>query len=71
MTNAPASLSSSDVDSFALAEKLVSPDLVSAVNIGMGGFDTHANQTARLQPILERFDHLLATMVSGFVMLGS
>ncbi|MCX6118429.1 MAG: DUF1501 domain-containing protein [Proteobacteria bacterium] len=49
-------------DAFALAAKLVKNDLVTCVNLGIGGFDTHANQTARMQPIMEQADRLVAVL---------
>jgi hypothetical protein len=50
-------------DAFALATKLVLNDLVTSVNLGVGGFDTHSGQTARMQPIMETTDKLVKTMV--------
>ncbi len=50
-------------DAFALATKLVINDVVTCVNLGVGGFDTHANQTMRMQPIVEKTDRLLKVMV--------
>ena len=52
-----------EVESFALAYKLLRNDICSCINIGIGGFDTHANQTRLLEPILNRFDHLLSTFI--------
>ena len=53
-----------EVESFALAYKLLRNDVCSCINIGIGGFDTHANQTRMLEPILNRFDHLLSTFIA-------
>jgi hypothetical protein len=53
-----------DFDAFALTLKLIKNDLVTGVNLGVGGFDTHANQTTRLQPILERLDFLIGRLVT-------
>ncbi|MCX6124297.1 MAG: DUF1501 domain-containing protein [Proteobacteria bacterium] len=50
-------------DAFALATKLISNDLVTCINLGVGGFDTHAGQTLRMQPILETTDRLVKAMV--------
>ena len=50
-------------DAFALATKLILGDIVTCVNLGVGGFDTHATQTTRLQPILTSTDKLVRTMV--------
>jgi hypothetical protein len=49
-------------DAFALATKLIKGDIVSCVNLGIGGFDTHASQTSRLEPIMTRVDRLVSTM---------
>lgn len=57
-------------DSFALASKLIKNDLVTCVNLGVGGFDTHSNQTARLQPILARVDFLVRTLVDDLRAAG-
>jgi hypothetical protein len=50
-------------DAFALALKLIKNDLVSCVNMGMGGFDTHANQERQLSAILPPFDAALTTFI--------
>jgi hypothetical protein len=50
-------------DAFALATKLILNDLVTTINLGVGGFDTHAGQTARMQPIVTKTDKLLKVMV--------
>lgn len=55
--------SNATTDAFALATKLLNNDLVTCINLGVGGFDTHAGQTARMQPIMEMTDKLIATMV--------
>ena len=57
-------LRSSEIESFALALKLLQNDVCTCINIGVGGFDTHANQTRILEPIMNRFDHLLGTFVT-------
>lgn len=59
---------------FALAQKLVSQDICDCINIGIGGFDTHSNQSARLQPILESVDFIinrLATKLKEAQLLDS
>jgi hypothetical protein len=48
---------------FALAEKLLRNNLVTTLNMGLGGFDTHANQDRNLQPILTNLDGALAIFV--------
>lgn len=50
-------------DAFALALKLLNNDLVTCVNMGMGGFDTHANQDRQLASILPPFDAALTAFV--------
>lgn len=57
-------------DAFALATKLVINDLVTCVNLGVGGFDTHANQTPRMQPIMETTDRLIKAMVDALRAAG-
>lgn len=57
-------LRNSEIESFALALKLLKNDICTCINLGIGGFDTHANQTRMLEPVLNRFDHLLSTFVS-------
>ena len=52
-------------DAFALALKLLKNDLVSCINLGIGGFDTHANQERSMQPIVESFDYLLTVFLNG------
>lgn len=51
------------VNTFALALKLLKNEVVTCVNLGFGGFDTHANQAARLQPVLAELDFLVSTLV--------
>lgn len=51
-------------DSFALALKLLKNDLVTCLNLGVGGFDTHANQERNMQPIVQSFDFILASFVN-------
>lgn len=57
-------------ESFALALKMLRNNLVSCVNLGFGGFDTHANQEASMQPNVEEFDFLLSSFVTQLQMLG-
>jgi len=63
LANAPTRLDRGMADAFALATKLVVGDLVTCINLGIGGFDTHANQTMRMEPIMANVDHLIATFV--------
>jgi hypothetical protein len=52
-----------NTDSFALALKLLQNDLVTCINIGVGGFDTHSNQERSLGPNLIGFDLALAIFI--------
>lgn len=61
-TNANSNQNAS-ASAFALALKLLKNDLVTAVNIGIGGFDTHAGQTARLQPIMTNLDNMIGALI--------
>lgn len=51
-------------DSFALAVKLLKNDLVTCINMGVGGFDTHTQQDRALMPILSGFDALFAAFIA-------
>lgn len=55
---------------FALALKLVKNDLVTCVNMGVGGFDTHSNQDRMLEPILTSFDNNLRIFVEELRLAG-
>lgn len=57
-------------DALALAEKLLRNDLVTTINMGVGGFDTHAMQDRNLQPILEGFDTSLSTFIDRLEATG-
>lgn len=50
-------------NAFALATKLVINDVVTCVNLGVGGFDTHTGQTQRMEPIMQMTDRLVRIMV--------
>lgn len=50
-------------EAFALALKLIKNDLVTCINMGVGGFDTHTNQDRNLQPVLTEFDASLKVFV--------
>ena len=62
--NAPKSMNTGLRDAFALSLKLLKNNLVTCLNLGVGGFDTHANQERQLQPTVESFDFLLATFMN-------
>ncbi len=49
-------------NSFALASKLIRNDLVTTINIGLGGFDTHTGQSQRLSPLMNAVDALVSTL---------
>ena len=51
------------LDGFALSAKLLKENIVTCVNLGLGGFDTHSNQERVLLPLLNRFDALLKAFV--------
>lgn len=59
MKNAPTGMDDGMAQTFALAAKLIKNDLVTSINLGLGGFDTHANQEQRMKPIVEGFDFVL------------
>ena len=50
-------------NSFALASKLIRNDLVTSINIGLGGFDTHTSQVQRLNPLMNALDGLVSAFV--------
>lgn len=62
---APADFNRGMADSFALALKLINSDIVDTVNLGVGGFDTHSNQSASLERTLGSVDFLLGKFVAG------
>ncbi len=62
--DAPKNLNGGQRDAFALSLKLLKNNLVTCLNMGIGGFDTHANQERQMQPVMDNFDYLLATFVS-------
>ena len=69
-TNAPAGMGGGGSDAFALALKLINNDIVTCINLGVGGFDTHQNQTTRLQPILGGVDFMISQLVAGLKLSG-
>lgn len=62
--NAPTTMNGGARDAFALSLKLLNNNLVTCLNLGVGGFDTHANQDRQMEPIMDNFDFLLATFVA-------
>lgn len=62
--NAPRTVNGGMMDAFALSLKLLKNNLVTCLNLGVGGFDTHANQERMMQPVVESFDFLLAKFVT-------
>jgi hypothetical protein len=69
-TGAPKGADSSQSDTVALALKLVTNDLVTGINLGFGGFDTHTSQTSRMQPIMTSADFLIGQLVQGLRAAG-
>jgi hypothetical protein len=67
---APKGMDQGATDAVALALKLINNDIVTCVNLGFGGFDTHQNQTARLQPILTAADFAIGKLVQGLQASG-
>lgn len=57
-------------DAVALALKLINNEICTCINLGFGGFDTHQNQTMRLQPILESVDFAISRLVAGLKTSG-
>lgn len=62
--NAPRTVDNGMRDAFALSLKLLKNNLVTCLNLGVGGFDTHAGQERAMQPIVESFDYLLGRFVA-------
>src|SRR5690606_37894824 len=62
-SSAPRNVNRGLASAFALTARLISNDIVSCVNLGLGGFDTHANQSAGLEPRLRSFDFILSTFI--------
>lgn len=58
------------LDAIALTLKLINNDICTCINLGIGGFDTHQNQTQRLQPVLAGTDFLIARLVEGLRLSG-
>src|SRR5690606_8585321 len=64
-TGAPSGMGGGGLEAMALALKLVTNDICTCINLGIGGFDTHQNQSTRLQPILSNVDFLVSRLVQG------
>ena len=71
LTDAPARMNNGLRDSFAMALKLLKFDLATAINMGVGGFDTHSNQEQRMQGNVESFDFLLSTFMNELRTIGA
>lgn len=52
------------ISNFALVVKLLKNQLVTSVNMSVGGFDTHANQERTLGPRLTNFDVIFSTFLA-------
>lgn len=70
-TDAPRNMNTGARDAFALAAKLLKNNLVTCVNLGVGGFDTHAGQEQRMQPIMDSFDFLMAAFLDDLRASGN
>lgn len=57
-------------ETFALALKLITGDICDCINLGIGGFDTHSNQSNRLSPILGNVDFVIKRFVDGLRAAG-
>lgn len=69
-TGAPRGMANGSGDAVALALKLINNDICTCINLGVGGFDTHQNQTARLQPVLTTVDFIISKLVEGLKASG-
>lgn len=69
-TGAPNSVRTSMIQTFALAQKLLVGGVCDCVNLGIGGFDTHSNQSARLEGTLTGVDFLISKLVEGLKSSG-
>lgn len=63
-TGAPTTLNGGLRDAFALSLKLLKNNLVTCLNLGIGGFDTHASQERQMLSPMENFDYLLSTFMT-------
>lgn len=64
MLEAPRTMNNGQRDAFALSLKLLKNNLVTCLNLGIGGFDTHANQERQMQVTVDNFDFLLSVLVT-------
>lgn len=62
-SGAPTGLRRSSAQTFALAQKLIKNRVCDCINLGIGGFDTHQNQSASLQGLLGQVDFLVSRLV--------
>lgn len=69
-SGAPTGMSSGGTDAVALALKLINNGICTCINLGFGGFDTHQNQSTRLEPILTSVDFLISRLVAGLKASG-
>ena len=61
----PAGLRRGTAQTFALAQKLIQNRISDCINVGVGGFDTHQNQSASLEGLLGQVDFLVSRLVAG------
>lgn len=64
-SGAPTGMNTGFLDAVALTLKLINNDICTTINLGIGGFDTHQNQTTRLQPILQSVDFAITRLATG------
>ncbi len=69
-SGAPAGMGGGGSDSVALALKLINNGICTCVNLGIGGFDTHQNQTTALTTLLARVDFMVSRLVEGLRLSG-
>ncbi len=67
---APTGLNQNIAQTFGLALKLLKGGICDCINLGIGGFDTHTGQTARLQPILATTDFVVKRLTDGLAEAG-
>lgn len=70
VSGAPTGLDTGAANSFALASQLVNQDICDCINLGIGGFDTHSNQSRSLQPRLASVDFLVHRLVENLKKSG-
>ncbi|MCB9228910.1 MAG: DUF1501 domain-containing protein [Deltaproteobacteria bacterium] len=67
---APTGMGRGMIQTFALAQKLITEGICDCINLGIGGFDTHSNQSTRLQTTLTGVDFVIRRFVDGLRTAG-